>query len=100
MPSSVLMIRRPPRSTLFPYTTLFRSLTYTLDAPWVQRSLGFTSIDLRVSGRNLHTWTNYTGYDPETNLGGAISAGLGAGGVDYFNNPQTRSFAFSVTLNH
>src|SRR3972149_301035 len=25
MPASVLMIRRPPRSTLFPYTTLFRS---------------------------------------------------------------------------
>src|SRR3712207_7897969 len=24
------MIRRPPRSTLFPYTTLFRSLRYTL----------------------------------------------------------------------
>src|SRR5258708_14548354 len=24
-----LMIRRPPRSTLFPYTTLFRSLTVT-----------------------------------------------------------------------
>src|SRR2546430_8711302 len=27
-----LMIRRPPRSTLFPYTTLFRSLTHSLDA--------------------------------------------------------------------
>src|SRR3990172_3971043 len=27
MPSSFLMIRRPPRSTLFPYTTLFRSTT-------------------------------------------------------------------------
>src|ERR1043166_7971706 len=26
MPSFCLMIRRPPRSTLFPYTTLFRSL--------------------------------------------------------------------------
>src|SRR2546430_10622381 len=25
------MIRRPPRSTLFPYTTLFRSLTKILD---------------------------------------------------------------------
>src|SRR3712207_7456939 len=25
-----LMIRRPPRSTLFPYTTLFRSLTVNL----------------------------------------------------------------------
>src|SRR2546427_912324 len=27
------MIRRPPRSTLFPYTTLFRSFTYRLQAP-------------------------------------------------------------------
>src|ERR1051326_2182417 len=26
MPAFFLMIRRPPRSTLFPYTTLFRSL--------------------------------------------------------------------------
>src|SRR3990172_5566334 len=29
MPSSSLMIRRPPRSTLFPYTTLFRSTCST-----------------------------------------------------------------------
>src|SRR5436309_12617647 len=28
-----LMIRRPPRSTLFPYTTLFRSLGIRLEAP-------------------------------------------------------------------
>src|SRR5258708_14317418 len=28
------MIRRPPRSTLFPYTTLFRSLVYTSQAWW------------------------------------------------------------------
>src|SRR2546430_6232973 len=27
------MIRRPPRSTLFPYTTLFRSLVGTLPCP-------------------------------------------------------------------
>src|SRR5256885_8572666 len=27
------MIRRPPRSTLFPYTTLFRSLERRLDDP-------------------------------------------------------------------
>src|SRR3712207_8536045 len=25
------MIRRPPRSTLFPYTTLFRSIAHTLE---------------------------------------------------------------------
>src|SRR2546425_12714654 len=28
------MIRRPPRSTLFPYTTLFRSLTEAGLSPW------------------------------------------------------------------
>src|SRR2546426_10072962 len=28
------MIRRPPRSTLFPYTTLFRSLDLTRDSGW------------------------------------------------------------------
>src|SRR3712207_7667539 len=31
-----LMIRRPPRSTLFPYTTLFRSLTKQADANSIQ----------------------------------------------------------------
>src|SRR2546430_13477528 len=31
------MIRRPPRSTLFPYTTLFRSSEISVDAP----TLGF-----------------------------------------------------------
>ncbi|HYT69857.1 MAG TPA: SusC/RagA family TonB-linked outer membrane protein [Gemmatimonadales bacterium] len=76
------------------------SIGYTIDASWVQRMIGFNSINVRLSGRNLHTWTNYTGYDPETNLGGPISSGAGAGGVDYFNNPQTRSFAFAITLTH
>src|SRR5436853_7924227 len=28
-----LMIRRPPRSTLFPYTTLFRSISASLSGP-------------------------------------------------------------------
>src|SRR3712207_8189784 len=28
------MIRRPPRSTLFPYTTLFRSQSRRFDLPW------------------------------------------------------------------
>src|SRR3712207_7300615 len=29
------MIRRPPRSTLFPYTTLFRSADWDVAANWV-----------------------------------------------------------------
>ena len=38
----------------------------------------FSSIKLGVSGRNLFTSTNYSGYDPEvsTNGSGAISNGL------------------------
>src|SRR2546430_16695644 len=42
-----LMIRRPPRSTLFPYTTLFRSLCEVFPirdlAPQVQFAPGFPS---------------------------------------------------------
>src|SRR3989442_6807762 len=42
------MIRRPPRSTLFPYTTLFRSRGPVLDAaPWV-RPLALQSDSLTV----------------------------------------------------
>ena len=71
------------------------SVSYTLDQPFVKR-LGVHSVDMRVAGRNLKTWTDYTGIDPETNLGGAEVA---LRGIDYFNNPQTRSFVFAVGLN-
>src|SRR5256885_5589390 len=33
------MIRRPPRSTLFPYTTLFRSVSITVDGKTLSRVL-------------------------------------------------------------
>jgi TonB-linked SusC/RagA family outer membrane protein len=72
------------------------SLAYTFDQPWVTKSLGLSSVDLRVAGRNLHTWTDYSGIDPESNLGGAAVL---IQGIDYFNNPQTRSFVISLGLN-
>src|SRR5688572_31870675 len=34
-----LMIRRPPRSTLFPYTTLFRSLDERVLLAWIEDEL-------------------------------------------------------------
>src|SRR3712207_1089449 len=37
MPSFFLMIRRPPRSTLFPYTTLFRSCQQHRHAAFAER---------------------------------------------------------------
>src|SRR3989475_8975808 len=42
------MIRRPPRSTLFPYTTLFRSTIFLKDAP-----AHALAVDLRVTARRL-----------------------------------------------
>jgi hypothetical protein len=72
------------------------SLGYLFDQPWVSRLMGFSSLEVRVAGRNLHTWTDYTGVDPETSLLGSASP---ARGFDYFNNPQSRSYVFSLTLN-
>src|SRR5208283_5819399 len=47
-----LMIRRPPRSTLFPYTTLFRSGPHCWSrprsSPWSSMSRGASPIGLRA----------------------------------------------------
>ncbi|HVH12724.1 MAG TPA: hypothetical protein VM759_06725, partial [Longimicrobium sp.] len=72
------------------------SVSYTMDQPWVRTRLGLSTVDIRLAGRNLVTWTDYTGLDPEANLGGAEYL---TQGIDFFNNPQTRSFVFSFTLN-
>src|SRR5947199_4939494 len=48
-----LMIRRPPRSTLFPYTTLFRSKsvllpnTYAFESEPMVKATGFREYDAR-----------------------------------------------------
>src|SRR5687767_15618305 len=50
------MIRRPPRSTLFPYTTLFRSQS------------GIVMFKMELPGvRPLHPWITATATDPDGN---------------------------------
>jgi TonB-linked SusC/RagA family outer membrane protein len=71
------------------------SLSYTFSAPWLNGLLGLDALDVRVFGRNLQTWTSYTGIDPETTLFGAS---VGQQGFDYFGTPQARSFGISFTL--
>ena len=71
------------------------TLTYNVEGA-IPARLGFTSMNVSISGRNLHTWTKYSGLDPEVNLGGAEWL---TQGVDYFNNPLIRSFIISVGLN-
>lgn len=47
------------------------SLSYNFDQQLLER-LGLQSLRIYVSGKNLHTWTKWSGYDPEnsTTLGG------------------------------
>jgi hypothetical protein len=72
------------------------SLGYSFDGAWVTRALGLSTLDIRIAGRNLKTWTKYTGLDPETSAGGANAL---ISGNDYFNLPQSRSIVFTVALN-
>jgi hypothetical protein len=70
------------------------SVSYNWAAPFIQRA-GFSNVDIRLAGRNLWTKTDYTGIDPEANLGGATSSR----GNEYFNTPQARSIVFTLGFN-
>ena len=50
------MIRRPPRSTLFPYTTLFRSPRREWP-PWIMTRLSFRSFQSTLPRRERHIST-------------------------------------------
>src|SRR5207247_9032136 len=60
-----LMIRRPPRSTLFPYTTLFRSAGQAHAHAAAARAARHLEVELRVSDRkstrlnSSHEWISY-----------------------------------------
>ena len=48
-----------------------------------------------VSGRNLKTWTDYTGYNPDVNSNGAGSnISLG---TDFYAYPLARSVTFGLS---
>src|SRR3712207_8337433 len=46
------MIRRPPRSTLFPYTTLFRSRAFGIEKCFVQMPVG-DAVFARMQGHSF-----------------------------------------------
>ncbi|HJP86985.1 MAG TPA: SusC/RagA family TonB-linked outer membrane protein [Gemmatimonadaceae bacterium] len=76
--------------------TKLRELAFTLIAPEsFKRFLGGRGATLTIAGRNLHTWTKYKGFDPESNStpGGNFST------LDFLTLPPTRSWTARLSLN-
>ena len=74
--------------------TKLRELAFTLTAPdsWT-RAFGGRNMQLTVAGTNLHTWTNYTGFDPEINS----TPGLNFSTSDFLTLPPTRNWTVRLT---
>jgi hypothetical protein len=54
---------------------------------------GFSDLTLSLSGRNLFSFDNYKGYDPEVNAGGQATI---LRGIDFGAVPIPRTFSFGI----
>lgn len=75
-----------------------RELAVSFDAPqsFVQRyGLGISGIRLTVSGRNLKTWTDYRGFDPELNQFGLSNFST----QEYYTQPPVRYYTARFDFN-
>jgi hypothetical protein len=68
------------------------SLTYRVGAV---RGVGDWTVGF--VGRNLFTFTNYSGYDPEVGVNGGQSASGLINQVDAFDFPTLRTFTLSLS---
>ena len=69
--------------------TKLRELAFSVRAPdsWAS-AFGGRNVELTIAGRNLHTWTKYTGFDPEINS----TPGANFSTSDFLTLPPTRSW--------
>jgi TonB-linked SusC/RagA family outer membrane protein len=77
-----------------------RELSVSLMLPerFAQR-FGGSGLRLTVSGRNLKTWTDYTGFDPEVNGYGIFSGNGGFSNYEYYTQPPLRYYTARVDVN-
>jgi outer membrane receptor protein involved in Fe transport len=68
------------------------SLTWELPAS-LYSGLGMSALNLEFAGRNLYTFTDYKGYDPETNMFGTFTV---ARGTDFATYPIPRTFSIGA----
>ncbi|HEX9347273.1 MAG TPA: SusC/RagA family TonB-linked outer membrane protein [Gemmatimonadales bacterium] len=69
------------------------SVTYTAPGEWASR-IGASALSLTVSGRNLVTWTNYRGVDPEINDAGQFNFSV----ADFLTQPPVRQFVARMNV--
>src|SRR2546425_8982613 len=91
------MIRRPPRSTLFPYTTLFRSVLVARGLDYVQAARALGASDARLVAR--HVLPNVLGpviIAATLGVGGAIMAEAALSFVGLGAQPPTPSWGAMI----
>ncbi len=71
------------------------TLTYTFNRN-ILKSFLCEGLSVFVSAKNLHTFTSYTGYDPEVSRFANNNLSMGA---DYGAYPISRSYEFGIKLN-
>lgn len=75
--------------------TKLREVALTLTAPssWANRA-GVGGVSLTLAGRNLATWTNYSGADPEVNFAGQSNFNQ----ADFLTQPPVRFFTARINV--
>ncbi|MFB9058252.1 SusC/RagA family TonB-linked outer membrane protein [Mariniflexile ostreae] len=69
------------------------NLSYRFSKDVVEK-LSLNSIELSLSGQNLITWTDYSGFDPEV----SVESSLITPGIDYSAYPKHRTFSFGLNV--
>ncbi|MDP9348816.1 MAG: SusC/RagA family TonB-linked outer membrane protein [Gemmatimonadota bacterium] len=75
-----------------------RELSLTLTAPETlsrRFGLGAEGLSLTFAGRNLRTWTDYTGFDPEVNAFGQANFAQ----ADFLTQPPVRYYTARLNVN-
>jgi len=72
------------------------ALRWSTNGQWL-RNIGASRMQLELLGRNLKTWTDYSGYDPEVNMFGLSTVERG---TDFAVYPNARVYTIGVRLTH
>jgi hypothetical protein len=77
------------------------TLSYRIKQSWLDQ-IHISNASVYISGQNLITFTNYSGFDPEVSSYGGVSNSTDnrnvSLGVDYGAYPQAKVFLFGINI--